>query len=410
MGMTLTQHQKERLLAAAQEELNNWIDVDLPFEVRELSAEDMFAVQPIYPPKGGMHLVKMGLVKIKDKDSGKPNSATDIKIDNQNKVRLRTISTTDADAVADLLVISDGYKRMKVGGYCPMEYEPPVVAIKLNKDGTYNKVFGAKLITGKHRAEGHISYYFKDPFTKEVWMWVAICTFDNDQIMDEYAAQENNRKLLKKFSTFEDLVQQLKNALNSKYCGESEQALTKYLKVNLLWTGPTEDGKKVKDVIEKVREDIGKPLERPLELPQKAEIKFNIKETFDIEIDEKDDPSTFLYTMRADTTVESTDRFLRLEKKITELWMRGYYKIKIFCGLSDCKESTLEIARTMVKEQFTSQLISKAENIVKLNNKITPNKECKIDKNSIEFIFYSATEEEKSDGFFLNYDSEGNLK
>ena len=47
---------------------------------------------------------------------------------------------------------------------------------------------------------------------------------------------------------------------------------------------------------------------------------------------------------------------------------------------------------------------------MKLNNKITPNKECKIDKNSIEFIFYSATEEEKSDGFFLNYDSEGNLK
>ena len=410
MASILTEKQKAALIAEAENELTNRIQVRLSFEVRELFANDLFAVKPIYPPKGGMHLVTMGLVKIKDRNSGKLNAATDIKIDNQNKVRLRGIGSIHVDDIVDLLKISNGYHRMEAGGYCPTAYEPPVVAIKLNKDGTFNKVFGARLITGKHRAEGHIKYYLTNPLTKEVWMWVAICVFDNDQIMDEYASQENNRKILKKYSSFEDIVQQLQIAIVSKYCTTSEQVLTTYLKENLLWEGPTEDGKKVKDVIEEVRKLIGKPLERPLEIPTKIEIKLNIKDTFDIEIDEKKDPSTFLYTMRADTTVESTDRFLRLEKKITELWLKGYYNIKVFCGLSDCKESTLDKARIMVKEQFTSQLISKSENIVKLNNKITPNKECKIDKNSIEFIFYSATEEERAESFFLNYDSEGNLK
>ena len=234
---------------------------------------------------------------------------------------------------------------------------------------------------------------------------VVLKVVDNDKVMEEYAAQENNRSQIKKYSSFEDVVHQLHKARTNGDCDtESVSGLTAYLKEYLLWTGPSPEGKTVKDVVEEVRNKLGKPIEKPLEVLGKNEKKIHIKDVFGHDINESKDPDKFMYTLRVDQTVTSTDRWKRLEDKVIGIWKTGYRKLTIYCGLSDAKSSNIVEKREMVESEFVTKLITQSKMIVDLSNKKLLNTD------SIEFIFDSATEEERKDGPFVHYDMEGNRK
>ena len=122
MGMTLKNKKHNT-------PLDDRVNVELPFVVKEDPIWTEHGYEPIYLEEG-MKLVTMGWVKIKDKKSTNPNFATEIKIINENTARVNVVDPKHVDDVVILI---------KNGEYNFPRYEPPVVAIKLEKDGTFNK-------------------------------------------------------------------------------------------------------------------------------------------------------------------------------------------------------------------------------------------------------------------------------